>query len=154
MTVCNRVIEAEPNFLPGLILMGDLLMQTGKLQDASEMFARASTIQPSNLLLRDKIARLNSLLDRQVAQPAASRQAAPAENVQRPAPPSSNAARPGVTQTAVNGQRPAPVARPSVAPKPSASAPPTAATRPAPPPPAAKPQEAPKSIFDKLLNRK
>jgi len=164
VTVCTKVIEAEPNNFPGLLLMGDLLAQTGKTHEASAIYDRAVRINPTNSLLREKITRLNALIERRNTNPGIAKQQAgrpttPPPGAQRPTvsgqgvaqrqpgtPTPNGAQRPGVAPGAYGAQRPSVTQKPPLTPPPVAQRPPT--------PPAPKPEPPPKSLFDRLLNRK
>ncbi len=129
---CGKAIEADPNHFGGILLMGDLLAQSGKPAEAQAMFDRALKIQPTNRLLREKIARLAAVNARRATNPGLA-------NPNRPAP-------------AVR-QNPAPAAKPN--PAPAARPVPTNIAPPYNPPPKTEPVPAePKSIFDRLLHRK
>jgi curved DNA-binding protein CbpA len=75
--VLSRATEADPNHFPGILLMGDLLAQSGKPVEALAMFERAAKIQPANRLLREKIARLNAVNARRSTNPGQARPGAP-----------------------------------------------------------------------------
>jgi len=62
--LCTRVLQADPTNFPGLLLMGDLLSQTGKLEQGLQEYEKAAKIQPGNHLLREKMNRLRSLIER------------------------------------------------------------------------------------------
>jgi curved DNA-binding protein CbpA len=105
IVLCTKTLEADPSNFPGLLLMGDLLAKTGKLNEALDTYKKAARIQPSNHLLREKMTRLTGLIERRTTNPGVAGNNAP------------NGARPASTQQ-----------------------------------PAPKPE--PKSLFDRLINRK
>jgi curved DNA-binding protein CbpA len=147
ITLSNKVVEAEPNNLPGLILLGDLLAQTGKHQEALTIYERAGRIQPGNLLLREKTTRLRALIERRTTAPdsAANRPPTAQPAAHRPmGAPTTN----GNGAASSNGTQRPPLQKPPL------QAPPVAQRPPTPTPPPAKPAAPAKSLFDRLLNRK
>jgi curved DNA-binding protein CbpA len=89
---CQLTLNADPSNFPGLLLMGDLLADTGKLDEGLAMYERATKIQPANRLLREKMTRLSGLISRRTTLPGIARRAS--ENI---APPPVSQSKPSVS---------------------------------------------------------
>jgi curved DNA-binding protein CbpA len=92
ISLCNKILEADPVNFSTIVLLGDLMTQTAKQPEALGVYERAARLQPTNRLLRDKMARLHSAIARRSANPAMSRPAStngspPPSPAQRPTPP-------------------------------------------------------------------
>jgi curved DNA-binding protein CbpA len=84
MSLCRRVLSADPRNFPGLMLLGDLLARQGRHGDALAQYQCAVAIQPAHRDIGDKIARVKEVLARKAQAASASGEATAAKT--SPAP--------------------------------------------------------------------